>query len=434
MGLNHRTAPLHIREKLSVTRTQLPEVLTALGDYVSQGVILCTCNRSEIYTLGPERHLEESLEEFLADYFDIALVDVERYLYSYRQKECIHHIFRVASGLDSMILGEGEILRQVRDAFGSAVQAGTASSPLSGLFHQALRVGKKVRRDTGISRNALSISGACVKLARQLLGDPSVPSGQALGQLRVMVIGAGEAGKLVALALKESGANGVIVTNRTYERAAELALELAGEAVPFQDMPDALRDVDIIISSTGSPGYVLEAEVVERAMATRPEKPLFLIDIAVPRDIDPASAQIGNVFLYNVDDLSDISETNRLERQQEAQRAEEMVVHEVKKFQEWYRTLDVIPTVTAMRKWADGIREREMAKLLRRLDHQLSPQEISSVEAMAQAIVNKILHNPTSYLKNYGNPDRLRLTSELFNLSVPSRQASGEEVSSATEQ
>ena len=409
VGLNHRTAPLQVREKLAITKAQLPEALKSMGNHVGQGVILCTCNRSEVYTLGPEQHLEQSLEEFLADYFDILQVDLDRYLYSYRHAECIHHLFRVAAGLDSMILGEGEILRQVKDAFGAATQASTVQGASSRLFDQALRVGRRVRRDTAIGRNALSVSRACVGLARTLLGD--------LHQLRVLVIGTGDAGKLAARALKVSGVVEVVVTNRTHERAVELARELAAEVIPFQDMPDALRDVDIVIGSTGSPGYVLEARSVSEAMAIRPKRPLFLIDIAVPRDIDPASGQVSNVFVYNVDDLQTISNSNRQERALEARRAEEIVTQEVRQFLEWYRTLEVIPTITALREGAENVRKRELERLLKRLDHKLSEDEIGSIEAMTRAIVNKLLHQPTTYLKGQHNAEELRLTRELFNLA-----------------
>ena len=408
VGLNHRTAPLEIRERLAITRADLEEALKATSRYVNQGVILSTCNRSELYTLGPERHLKTSVEEFLTDYFPFSLEELDPFLYSYRQEHCAHHLFRVASGLDSMILGEGEILRQVRDAFGAAVEAHTVRGPLSRLFHHALRVGKRVRRDTGISRNALSVSRACVELARHLLGD--------LSRLRVMVIGAGDAGKLAVSALKDSGVEGVWVTNRTHERAVELARDLAGEAIPFQNLADVLEDVDIVIGSTDSPGYVLEAGAVRKAVARRPDRPLFLIDIAVPRDIDPASAKISNVSLYDVDDLQTVSEANRIEREGEARAAEEIVTEEVGQFLDWYRTLEVIPTISALRKRTEQIRERELAKLLRKLDHKLTSQELESLEAMTHAIVNKLMHHPTTYLKEQPSRDTLQLARELFSL------------------
>lgn len=416
VGLNHRTAPLAVRERLSVTKAQLPEALKIMKDHTVLGVILCTCNRSEFYTLEPTNGTspltqwgigDEIIKEFLVDYFHISLVDVERYIYVYRQEQCIHHLFRVTSGLDSMILGEGQILGQVRDAF-AAAQVNTLQKPLSHLFHQALRVGKKVRRETGISRNALSISRACVELAKGLLGD--------LRQLRVMVIGTGEAGKLVATALNLSGVKEIVVTNRTYERALELARELSGKAIPFPDMPDFLRYTDIVICATGSPGYVLEASMVSGTMAARPERPLFLIDIAVPRDIDPFAREVRNVFLYDVDDLEIVSESNRREKEQEARWAEEIVNRETQRFLAWFRTLEALPTVIALRQRAEEIREKELNRALKRLKHKLTPEEQESLEAMTRAITKKFLHHPTVYLKEQSSTQRTRLIREIFNL------------------
>ncbi len=410
VGLNHRTAPLEVRERLALTKSQLPEVLKTMGSYAGQGVIICTCNRSEVYTMSGDDHQKELVEQFLSDYSGVSSDEIRRYVYRYSQEECINHLFRVTSSLDSMILGEGQILRQVKDSFDAAVLANTVHGPLSRLFHQALRVGKRVRRDTSISQNALSVSRACVELARRTLGD--------LKNLTVMVIGTGDAGKLAARALNESGVRRVVVTNRTYNRAAGLAEELGGEVIPFEDMSKMLDGVDIVIGSTGSPGYVLEAEAVRRAMATRSGRPLFLIDIAVPRDIDPDVANVPNAHLYNMDDLETISESNRQEREGEAQQAREIVEREVEEFLKWYRTLNVVPTITALRMQAEDIRDAEMAKLLKRLDHKLSPEEIESIEAMSRSIVNKLLHNPTSALKDNGRPDHLELTRELFRLDT----------------
>jgi len=416
VGLSHRTAPLEVREKLAVSKDQLPQAHKVAERYMSQGVILSTCNRSEFYTLGEGPNLEKSLHDFISDYFDIPLADISPYLYSYGHEECIRHLFRVASSLDSMILGEGEILRQVREAFQAAVEADAAKGPLSRLFNQALRVGKKVRRDTNISRNASSVSRACVELAKNLLGD--------LHQLTVMVIGTGDAGTLAARALKGSGASGIIVTNRTFERAVELSGELGGKAVPFDEMSEELREVDIVIGSTGSPGYVLEAAAVKEIMAARSERPLFLIDIAVPRDFDPAAAQVGNVFLYDVDDLQTISESKLLEREREARWAAEIVTQEVGCFLEWYRTLEVIPTVTDLRKMAEEVREREMARLLKRLDHKITHQETAQIEAMTRALVNKLLHSPTTRLKEKWSAHKLQVVKELFNLNGKTPSAS----------
>ena len=296
VGLNHRTAPVEVREQLSLNKEQLPDALSAMNDHGAPGVILSTCNRSEFYTLDsptngntpdPEAGADQ-VKRFLVEKFGISLLDVDRYLYVYRGYECIHHLFRVASSLDSMILGEEQIIGQVRDAYEAATRAGTAQGPLAQLFQQALRVGRRVRRETGISRNALSVSRACVEMAKSVLGD--------LSNRRVLVVGAGEAGELAAEVLSLSGVGDITVTNRTFQRAEELAANLSALAIPFDGMPKALRESDIVIGCTGSPGYVLQAGLIGDAMSARADRPLFLIDIAVPRDIDPEAAQVQNVF------------------------------------------------------------------------------------------------------------------------------------------
>jgi glutamyl-tRNA reductase len=408
VGLNHRTAPLDIREKLAVTKEQLPDTLHALGNAVGHGVVLCTCNRSEIYAMGEEPDLDEGVEAFLNDHFGVSLPDIRHYLYSYRDMDCVHHLFRVASSLDSMILGEGEILGQVRDAFGAAVQADTVEGPLSRLFHQSLRVGKKVRRETAIGKNALSVSRVCVQLARNLRSD--------ISQLKVLVIGVGEAGELAARSLKDSGVEDVIVTNRTYGRAEELAGKLMGEAVPFGAIPEVLKGVDIVIASTDAPAYVLEPDAVWDAMAARPDRPLFLIDIAVPRDIHPDSGLVNNVLLYDVDDLRTLSDSNRAEREREAQLAEDIVAKEVKQFAKSYRALEVVPTISALRNKADEIRNKELDRLVKRMGATLGLEDARHLDAMTRALVNKLLHSPTTFLKKSGTPDHVRMARELFGL------------------
>ncbi len=418
VGLNHRTAPLEIRGKLSLTKAQLPGALNVMKRYGVPGVILCTCNRSEFYAMEPavvsssHQHLgggEERIKQFLADRFDISLVDVERYLYVGRSQECIHHLFRVTSSLDSMILGEEQIIGQVRAALETASHLDTVPGPLSHLFQRALRVGRRVRRETEIGRNASSVSLACVELARRALGD--------LHNLRVTVVGAGDAGKLAAVALCRSGLQEITVINRTYERAEELACQLSGRAIPFQDLAEALRRTDMTICCTGSPEYVLEANMVREAMALRPGRPLFLLDIAVPRDIDPAVGRIDNVHLHDVDDLETVSEANRQEKEREARRAEELIGEETATFQEWWRTLAVLPTMLALRDQAEQIRGGELDKTLRRLNGNLTLEQLASVEAMTRAIVNKLLHGPTVYLKGQHAPADLRVAKEIFRLA-----------------
>ncbi len=420
VGLNHRTAPLEVREKLSLSAGRLPDALTAMSRCGMPGVILSTCNRSEFYALdlpsadgtsGPWGTGDQRIREFLVDYFGISLVDVERYLYTYRGHECINHLFRVASSLDSMMLGEDQIIGQVREAFDLALQNGTIRGPLFPLFQQALRVGRRVRRETGIGRNAISVSRACVELAKSNLGD--------LKGRRAMVVGAGDAGGLAAKVLSMSGVQDITVTNRTYERAKEMARLLSGKAVPFGDMAQALRHTDLVIACTGSPGFVLDADTVSQAMRDRLDRPMFIIDIAMPRDIDPKAGELNSVVLHDMDDLEAISESMRLEKTREMALAEELVAQETEDFLEWSLTQQALPTVIALRDRAEKIRSGEMTKTLKKLDVELSEEQYAALEAMTRAIVKKMLHGPTVYLKKHRSSSDLRTAQQMFQIEAP---------------
>ncbi len=412
VGLNHRTAPVEVREHLSLNKEQLPEVLSAMSGQQVGGVILSTCNRSEFYTLDlpnddPETSADR-VKKFLVERFGISLLDIDRYLYVYRGYDCIHHLFRVSSSLDSMILGEEQIIGQVRDAYEAATTAGTAQGPLAQLFQQALRVGRRVRRETGISRNAFSVSRACVEMAKSVLGD--------LSSSRVLVVGAGEAGELAAEVLSLSGVTDITVTNRTFQRAEELAANLSARAVPFDGMPKALQDTDIVIGCTGSPGYVLRADLIGNTMAARPDRPLLLIDIAVPRDIDPEAAQVKNVFLNDVDDLESATQASREKKAREAEWAEELATDEAQQFRQWCLDLEALPTVIKLRNRADQVRSFELNKTLRKLNGRLDEEALESLDAMTRAIVNKLLHDPTMFLKERKGPDELKVAREIFRL------------------
>ncbi len=418
VGLNHRTSPLPVREKLTLSKDRWPEELNAMTGYGVPGVILATCNRAEFYTTEPPRSgapsarrgsAEDRLKAFLTDRFDVSLLDVDRFLYVHRGQQCVQHLFRVASSLDSMILGEEQIIGQVREGFDAASQSGTLPGPLSLLFQRALSVGRKVRRETGIGRNALSVSRACVELAKNALGD--------LRSSRAVVVGAGDAGQLAAQVLAKSGVKDITVSNRTHSRAVDLAQNLSGRAVPFQDLSDALKAADIVIGCTGSPAYVLEAGDVEAAMESRPDRPLLLLDIAVPRDIDPAAAGIDNVFLHDVDDLDSVCRVSRQQKEAEALWAEELVSTETRRFLEWRRRLEVLPTVITLRSKAERIREAELSKTMKRLGDRLTAEEWASVEAMTQAIVKKLLHSPTMFLRGPLPPSDLALAKEVFGLT-----------------
>jgi glutamyl-tRNA reductase len=445
VGLNHRTAPVEIRERLALNKEQLPEALSAMTSHGMTGVILSTCNRSEFYVLdtpgakpgessnmplngfgngfgngsetgngsqndsvAPNQDCADRVKQFLVERFGISLLDVDRYLYVYRGYDCIHHLFRVSSSLDSMILGEEQIIGQVRDAYEAATNAGTAQGPLAQLFQQALRVGRRVRRETGISRNALSVSRACVEMAKSVLGD--------LSNRRVLIVGAGEAGELAAEVLSLSGVTDITVTNRTFHRAKQLADSLSAKAISFDGMAEALQDSDIVIGCTGSPGYVLKSDLIGATMADRPDRPLLLIDIAVPRDIDPEAALVHNVFLNDVDDLESATQASREKKAKEAEWAEELATDEAQQFRQWCLDLEALPTVIELRNRADQVRSSELRKTMRKLNGQLDEEAFESLDAMTKAIVNKLLHDPTMFLKERKGPEELQVARDIFRL------------------
>jgi glutamyl-tRNA reductase len=418
LGLNHRTAPLDLREKLAIEVEELPLSLNQLGQRVGQAVVLSTCNRLEVYSLEQDdAGLAASLTEFLSAYSGMAPEELEPFLYQRQGEECVRHLFQVASGLDSMIVGESQILGQVRTAFSVASQEGHMRGPLSRLFHQALRVGRRVQRETQIGRHSRSVSQAAVRLARGLLGD--------LAQKRVLVIGAGDAGQLVARALSYAGVREMVVVNRTLWRAEDLARDLGGAAAPFDQLPLELESADVVISSTGSPGHVLDKATVQEAMAGRSGRPALLIDIAVPRDIDPRVKELDGVQLYDIDSLELVAEAEPEELRQDVARAEKIIDEELDKFIAWWESLDVVPVISAMRDQAEEMRQAEVAKTLQKVKHQWGdalPSDClerltAQLEAMSAALVKKLLHNPTMYLREGRDSDRLQFTQDMFGLN-----------------
>ncbi len=407
VGLNHRTAPLEVREQFAFSRSELPGALEALKAAAHQGVVLSTCNRMEVYTLAASAAQGRSQVEQLFAQLGRNLEEVSPHLYILEHLEAARHLFRVVCGLDSLILGETEILGQARDAYGTAVAQKAARGVISHVFHHALRVGKRARRETGISRNALSVSAACVELARRALGD--------LQGKEVLVIGLGEAGRLAARALDAAGARSLTVTNRTYQRAVELAAELGGTAVPFEELETLLERADVVVSTTEAPGYILTADTLRRIMERRPGGPLFLVDIAVPRDIDPDVADLPGVVLRDIDDLEAVSEGNRRQREEEAQQVEAIVEEEIQRFAQWWDGRQAVPTVAALREQAEQIRLQELRKTLRRLKN-LSEEEQQRLDSMTKAIVKKLLHPAIASLRNGATEDSVRTLRALFRL------------------
>ncbi|MGE5554013.1 MAG: glutamyl-tRNA reductase [Betaproteobacteria bacterium] len=393
IGLNHKTAPVEVRERLSISGEHRLEALRELvaRPTLDEVAILSTCNRTEIYAIGPEvAPCEADLVAFLQAQLEPADYPLEPYLYRRVGLEAVQHLFRVVSGLDSMVLGEAQILGQVKDALHAALNANSIGVNLGKVFRQAVEVGKRVRTETGIGQNAVSVSYAAVELARHIFGE--------LTGKAVLIIGAGETGELTARTLAAHGANAILVANRTYERAVELAAKFNGEAFSFDDLPECLVRTDIVISSTGAPHVVLDVDLVRQAMRRRRQRPLFLIDIAVPRDIQPQVNDLENVYLYDIDDLQMVVERNLAKREQEIERVERIIAEETAAFSQWWAERQMVPMIKALKAYGDEIRERELERLFRRLPH-LSERDRELIRASARVIVNRLLHQPVIGLK-----------------------------------
>ena len=408
LGLDHRTAPVEMRERLSVEREQLPDALAQLSEYVPQSVIVSTCNRTEVYTYDSDDiDLVGRVGNFLIGYSGVPGAELERHIYQLWEGDCVSHLFRVAGGLESMIVGERQILGQVRAAFSMASQAGYVKNPLTRVFHDALRAGRRVHRETNIGQHSRSVSRAAVQLARSLLDR--------LDRRRALVIGAGDAGRMVARALADAGVREIIVANRTQWRAEDLARDLGGVAVPFDEMGLALAEADLVISSTGSPGYVVDKAMVEDAMTARiSDAPVMLIDIAVPRDIDPSVADLDNVRLFDIDALDRVAEVSLDGLAGEVQKAAGVVDAELARFSERWNSSDTMELVVSMRRRADELRRAEVARTLRLLGEAEDGELAARLNAMTNALVKKLLHRPTVELRSGNNTTDYRVARRLF--------------------
>ena len=393
IGLNHKTAPIEIRERLAFPEDGIEKPLSQIKSLppLKENMILSTCNRVEIYAVVQETEKAMlDLKSFLSQYHGLSLKEFEKRLYLLVGEEAVKHIFRVASSLDSMVVGEPQILGQIKSAYNMAAEAKTSGLILHRLLHRAFHVAKRVRTETKIGNSAVSVSFVAVELAKKIFGT--------LEKRTVLLMGAGEMCELAARHLVSGGIEKVLVTNRTYERAVTLAQEFRGEPIPFEEIYRGLRRVDIVISATDSPQYLLHHEEVAKVIKDRKQKPIFFIDIADPRDIEPKVGDIENVYLYNIDDLQKVANDNIQDREKEAQNAEAIVQDEVVKFVNWYQSLEVTPTIVALRKKFEEIRNKELAKTLSLHPH-FSDKERQSLEALTSAIINKILHNPLILLK-----------------------------------
>jgi glutamyl-tRNA reductase len=400
VGISHKTAPVAVRERFAFSAAELSDALPRFG---GAAVLLSTCNRTEVYLASHHPIAAGSVIALLRELKDVADVADEAF-YHLSGKDAAQHLFRVAAGIDSMVLGEAEILGQVRVAFAAATQAGTHNAVLSQLFHEAIRAGRRARSETHIGRNAVSVSSTAVALAKRTLGG--------LESSTVLVVSAGEAGKIAARNLAKHGASRLLVTNRSRARAQELAADLDGHVVAFDKLGSAMAEADIVISSSSAPEFVISADHVRQAVSSRNGRPLLLIDIAVPRDIDPSVRDMPQVHLYDIDDLQAVVEENRNSRRQEVASVERIIEEAVARFSAWLRERGVVPTVAALRERADSVRDDEIERTLRKLPD-LSAKERVAVEAMANALVKKLLHDPIDRLKG---PDGERYVGPLREL------------------
>ena len=411
-GINHRTAPVAVRERVSIE----PErVADALHDLVSrspvrEAAILSTCNRTELYC-GLHSNEGGRAIDWFQDYHQLSRQDIQPYLYTYETQTTVRHVLRVASGLDSMVLGEPQILGQVKDAYRWAMNAGTIGKLLGRLFQHTFSVAKQVRTDTEIGASPVSVAFAAVRLAQQIFDD--------LGNQTALLIGAGETIELAARHLHENGIGRLIVANRTLANAQRLAGEFEAYAIALSDLPAHLAEGDIIISSTASPQPIVDHPSVRQAIRVRKHKPMFMVDIAVPRDIDAAVGKLEDVYLYTVDDLEEVIRDNRRSRQQAAEQAEEIIDTEVSHFMGWLRAQDAVSTICAYRESATITRDEVIEKAKRMLARGESPEE--TLQYLAHTLTNKLIHQPCVQLRQagiQGRHDLLDAAREVFGLTV----------------
>jgi glutamyl-tRNA reductase len=414
VGVNYKTAPVEIREKLTFNQAELSEAMNVLKGQKSilENVILSTCNRTEIYAVVDQLHTGRYyIKSFLADWFLLDKEEFTPYLKIYEDEAAVEHLFRVACGLDSMILGETQILGQVRSSFLLAQEENTIGTVFKQLFKQAVTLAKRAHSETEIGSNAVSVSYAAVELAKKIFGD--------LKSKHVLILGAGKMGELAVQNLYGSGVQKVTVINRTFERAKDLAERFSGQAKPLTELQCALVEADILISSTGAKDYVITKDMMVHVEKMRKGRPLFMVDIAVPRDLDPALAELESVFLYDIDDLEGIVQANLAERKKAAEQIEIMIEAEMVEFHQWLNTLGVVPVIAALREKALAIQAETMQSIERKLPH-LSERERKVLNKHTKSIINQLLRDPILRAKELAAEpnaeEALRLFMKIFNI------------------
>jgi glutamyl-tRNA reductase len=390
IGINHKTAPIELRERVAISREELPDATRALAALsgVTECMIVSTCNRVEM--LAAVESPETDVASFLHNHFGIDPAVLAPHIYEHRDQQAVQHLFRVASSLDSMVVGEPQILGQVKDAFAVARASGTISGQLEHLLQSAFAAAKRVRTETAIGSNSVSIASVAVELARKIFGS--------LHGRTVFLVGAGKMSELAARHLVQQGAGTILVTNRTLERARQLAEPFDGRVIPFEKLYESAIEADIIISSTGAPHPIFRREHGQAFMHRRRNRPMFFIDIAVPRDVDPAMNKLEGVFVYDIDDLQAVAASHMAERSAQATDAEALIATEVERFHQRRRAVNVAPAIVSLQRQAEEIRQNELRRMQAKLGS-LSAEQVAAVEALTRGLVNKFLHPPMQALK-----------------------------------
>ena len=390
IGVNHKTAPIELRERIAISRDELPDATRALAARpgVSECMIVSTCNRVEI--LAAVESPETDITAFLNDHFNLDRALLAPHIYQHRDQQAVRHLFRVAASLDSMVVGEPQILGQVKEAFASARAAGTVSGELEHLLQSAFAAAKRVRTETQIGSNSVSIASVAVELARKIFGS--------LQGRTVFLVGAGKMSELAARHLVQQGAGAILVTNRTLERARQLAEPFDGRVIPFEKLYETATEADIVISSTGAPHPIFRREHGQQFMHRRRNRPMFFIDIAVPRDVDPAMNKVEGIFVYDIDDLQQVAASHIAERQSQAGDAEALINAEVERFHQRRRTVNVAPAIVSLQNQAEEIRQNELKRMHAKLGI-LNDEQLAAIEALTRGLVNKFLHPPMQALK-----------------------------------
>jgi glutamyl-tRNA reductase len=426
LGVNHKTAPIELRERIAISREQLPDVTRALAEMpgVAECMIVSTCNRVELIAAVDGK--EADLAGFLCRQFGLDLGLLASHIYQHRDQHAVRHLFRVAASLDSMVVGEPQILGQVKEAFSVARESGTVGGQLQHLLQSAFSAAKKVRSETEIGSSSVSIASVAVELARKIFGS--------LNGRTVFLVGAGKMSELAARHLVQQGAGTILVTNRTQERARKMAEPFHGRVIPFEQIYEAAAEADIIVTSTGAPHHIFNPEHGRAFLHRRRNRPMFFIDIAVPRDVNPAMGKLEGLFVYDIDDLQQVAASHMAERSRSAADAEALIASEVERFHQRQRTVNVAPAIVALQRQAEELRQAELRRMQTRLAT-LTPEQIEAVEALTRGLVNKFLHPPMLALKQAAREnDSARVEALCETWSLPAAPEPSAEIAETTTQ